>query len=242
MGHLSVNSLKLLQEKGMVLGLLEIKNTNEVCEGCILGKHCRDSFPRETTSRAFIPLELVHSDVCGPMQTVTKAGNRYFLTFIDDCTRMCWVYFLIYKYEVFSVFKRFKATVELQSGYKLKKLRSDRGGEYTSMEFNKFCEEMGMERQLTVAYSPQQNGVAERKNRTIVEMAKCMMFEKKMPLEFWAEAVNTAVYVLNRCPTKALDKITSFEAYSGTKPGIKHLKSVWFSVLCTCSRTTETKA
>ncbi len=122
------------------------------------------------------------------------------------------------------MFKRFRATVELQSGYKVKKLRSDRGGEYTSNEFNKFCDEMGMERQLTVAYSPQQNGVAERKNRTIVEMAKCMMFEKGMPLEFWAETVNTAVYVLNRSPTKALDKKTPFEAYSGRKPGLKHLK------------------
>ncbi|CAN6557261.1 unnamed protein product [Malus baccata var. baccata] len=94
MGHLNVNSLKLLQEKEMVLGLPEIKTINNVCEGCTLGKHCRDSFQRETTSRATVPLELVHTDVCGPMQTITKAGNRYFLTFIDDCTRMCWVYFL----------------------------------------------------------------------------------------------------------------------------------------------------
>ncbi|CAL2258981.1 unnamed protein product [Prunus armeniaca] len=112
---------------------------------------------------------------------------------------------------VFNVFKRFKATIELQSGYKLRKLRSDRGGEYTSIEFNKFCEEMGME-------------------RTIVEMTKCMMFEKKMPLEFWAEAVNIVVYILNRCPTKALDKKTPFEAYSGRKPGIKHLRV--FGSLC----------
>lgn len=97
----------------MVFELPEIKNMNEVCEGCILGKHCRDSFPRESTNRALTPLELVHIDVCEPMQTITKAGNRYFLTFIDDCTRMCWVYFLRYKYEVFSVFKKFKATVEL---------------------------------------------------------------------------------------------------------------------------------
>ncbi|CAL2255687.1 unnamed protein product [Prunus armeniaca] len=145
-------------------------------------------------------------------------------TRIDDCTQMFWIYFLRYKYEVLTVFKKFKATVELQSGYQLKKLRSDRGGEYTSNEFNRFCDEMGMERQLTVAYSPQQNGVAERKNRTIVEMAKCMMFEKSMPLEFSAEAVNTAVYILNRCPTKALDKKTPFEAYSGRKQGLKHLR------------------
>ncbi|BBH05186.1 multidrug resistance-associated protein 9 [Prunus dulcis] len=192
MGHLNFQSLKLLQNEDMVFGLPEIKNTNAVCEGCTFGKHCRKAFPKEATSRATTPLELVHTDVCGPMQTVTKAGNR--------------------------------ATVELQSGYKVKKLRSDRGGEYTSNEFNKFCDEMGMERQLTVAYSPQQNGVAERKNRTIVEMAKCMMIEKGMPLEFWAETVNTAVYVLNRSPTKALDKKTPFEAYSGRKPGLKHLR------------------
>jgi len=118
------------------------------------------------------------------MQTTTPAGNRFFLTFIDDHTRMCWVFFLQHKSHVFNIFKRFKSMVELQSGYQIKKLRSDRGGEYTSLEFSSFCENMGLERQLTVAYSPQQNGVAERKNRTIVEMARTMMVEKKIPLKF----------------------------------------------------------
>ncbi|KAI5352875.1 hypothetical protein L3X38_005767 [Prunus dulcis] len=197
MGHLNMQSLKLLQNEDMVFGLPEIKNTNAVCEGCTFGKHCRKAFPKEQ------PTELqLH-------------WNWYTLMCVAQCK-------LLPKQE--TVFKRFRATVELQSGYKVKKLRSDRGGEYTSNEFNKFCDEMGMERQLTVAYSPQQNGVAERKNRTIVEMAKCMMIEKGMPLEFWAETVNIAVYVLNRSPTKALDKKTSFEAYSGRKPGLKHLK------------------
>ncbi|KAM1739403.1 hypothetical protein ACFX11_015127 [Malus domestica] len=224
LGHLNLNSLKQLKEHDMVLGLPELTMIDEICKGCVFGKHCRDAFPKEASWKATLPLELIHSDVCGPMQTTTKAGNRYFLTFIDDCTRMCWIYFLRNKSEVFDIFKKFRATVELQSGYQLKKLRSDRGGEYTSTEFRKFCDEMGMERQLTVAYTPQQNGVAERKNRTIVEMAKCMMVEKGVPLDFWAEAVNTAVYTLNRCPTKALDKKTHFEAYSGRKPGIKHMK------------------
>ncbi|CAL8152291.1 unnamed protein product [Prunus armeniaca] len=165
-------------------------------------------------------------------EVFSKRGNKqgHNSTGIDDCTRMCWMYFLRYKYEVFNVFKKVMAAVELQSGYKLNKLRSDRGGKYTSNEFNRFCDEMGMERQLTVAYSPQQNGVAERKNRTIVEMAKCMMFDKSMPLEFWAEAVNTAVYILNRCPTEALEKKTPFEACSGKKSGIKHLRV--FGTLC----------
>ncbi|CAL9009573.1 unnamed protein product [Prunus brigantina] len=119
---------------------------------------------------------------------------------------------------------------ELQSGYKIKGLRSDRGGEFLSGEFNKFCDEFGIQRQLTVAYTPQQNGVSERKNRTVVEMAKSMLHEKNLPYEFWAEAVNTAVYLLNRCPTKALKKTTPFEAYSGRKPGIAHLKV--FGSLC----------
>nr|XP_028952473.1 uncharacterized protein LOC114822304 [Malus domestica] len=138
------------------------------------------------------------------------------------------VYFLRNKSEVFGIFKKFKSTVELQSGYRLKKLRSDRGGEYTSVEFREFCEEMGMERQLTVAYTPQENGVAERKNRTVVEMEKCMMIEKGVPFDFWVEAVNTIMYILNRCSTKSLDKKTPFEAYSGRKPRIKHLKIFGF--------------
>ncbi|CAL2258196.1 unnamed protein product [Prunus armeniaca] len=122
--------------------------------------------------------------------------------------------------------------VELQSGYKIKKLRSDRGGEYTSTEFLQFCDEVGLERQLTVAYSPQQNGVAERKNRTIVEMSKAMMNEEKLPYMFWGEAVNTTVYIQNRCPTKALNTTNPFEAFSGRIPGIKHLRV--FGSICFC--------
>ncbi|CAL8090833.1 unnamed protein product [Prunus armeniaca] len=230
LGYLNMSSLKLLQEQEMVVGLPEIIAVTEVCEACILRKQCRESFPKEASTRASTSLELVHSDICGPMQTTTKAGNRYFLTFIDDSTRMCWVYFLRQKSETLSVFRRFKATVELQSDYKLKKLRSDRGGEYNLVEFDRFCADIGIERPLTTPYTPQQNGVAERKNRTIVEMAKCLLLEKKIPLELWAETVNTSVYILNRCLTKALNKKTPFEAYSGRKPGVKHMKV--FGSLC----------
>ncbi|CAL8132132.1 unnamed protein product [Prunus armeniaca] len=120
--------------------------------------------------------------------------------------------------------------VELQSGFNVKCLRSDRGGEFTSSEFNKLCEVEGIQRQLSMAYTPQQNGVVERKNRTVVEMAKAMLHEKGLPYYLWAEAVHTAVYLLNRCPTKALGDKTPFEAYSGRKPGLAHLKI--FGCLC----------
>ena len=122
------------------------------------------------------------------------------------------------------VFKRFKALVEKQSGCKIKIIRSDRGGEYTSHAFQDFCKDEGIWKQLTAGYNPQQNGIAERKNRTIVEMATSMMAEKNLPKEFWAEAVHTAVYILNRCPTKAVKNMTPFEAWYGFKPSVSHLK------------------
>ena len=136
------------------------------------------------------------------MRTPSHENNRYFILFIDDFSRMTWVYFLKEKSEVFGVFKKFKALAENQSGKRIKVLRSDRGKEYTSREFERFCEDEGIERQLTVAYSPQQNGVSERKNRIVMEMARSMLKEKGLPNTFWAEAVYTAVYILNRCPTK----------------------------------------
>ncbi|CAL5443135.1 unnamed protein product [Camellia sinensis] len=137
---------------------------------------------------------------------------------------MTWVYFVRQKSEVFSIFKKFQNLVERQSGCLMKVLRSDRGGEYNSNEFMKFCEDIGMQRQFTIGYTPQQNGVAERKNRTIEEMSKSMLHEKGLPKTFWGEAVCTTVYLMNRCPTKALKDTTPFEAWSGRKPSVNHLK------------------
>ncbi|BBG95348.1 multidrug resistance-associated protein 9 [Prunus dulcis] len=191
---------------------------------CQMGKQHRDWFPKEQAWRAKNPLELIHTDLCGPMQNESIAGNKYFMLLIDDHTRMSWVYLLRHKSEALNCFRKFKAMVELQCDFKVKCLRSDRGGEFLSTEFSKLLESEGIQRQLSIAYTPQQNGVVERKNRTVVEMAKAMLHDKGMPYFLWAEAVHTAVYILNRTPTKALDSMTPFEAYSGRKPGIGHLK------------------
>ncbi|CAL9004165.1 unnamed protein product, partial [Prunus brigantina] len=118
---------------------------------------------------------------------------------------------------------------ELQSRHKVKSLRSDRGGEFLSSEFIQFCEDHGIQRQLIMVYTSQQNGLVEIKNGTVVEMAKSMLHEKGIPYFLWAEAVHTVVYILNRCPTKTLNNITPFEAYSGRK-SIAHLKI--FGSLC----------
>jgi len=211
-GHLNYNNITLLSQKNMVFGLPTIEKKHGVCEGCLLGKHHRQPFPKEGARRAKEILELVHTDVCGPMNTLSHAQNRYFILFIDYLTRMTWVYFMRQKSEVFVIFKKFKAFIEKQNGMSIKVLRSDRGKEYTLNEFDKFCEEEGVERQLTVGYTPQQNGVSDRKNKIVMEMAKSMLFEKGMPKEFWPEAVNTAVYLLNRCPKRAVWNMTPFEA------------------------------
>src|ERR1044072_2497163 len=151
-------------------------------------------------------------------------GSKYYAIFIDDFSRMCWIYFLKFKSEVAEVFWKFKSWIENQSGLKFQILRTDNGAEYTSTKFNLFCEEEGIEHQLTTPYTPQQNGVSERKNRTVMEMARCLLNEKNLPKKFCAEAANTAVFLLNRLPTKAIKGKTSFEAWYGFKPLFSNLK------------------
>ena len=223
-GHLNFGGLELLSKKEMVRGLPCINHPNQVCEGCLLGKQFKMSFPKESSTRARKPLELIHTDVCGPIKPRSLGKNNYFLLFIDDFSRKTWVYFLKEKSEVFANFKKFKALVEKESGFVIKAVRSDRGGEFTSNEFLKYCEDNGIRRQLTVPRSPQQNGVAERKNRTILEMARSMLKSKRLPKELWAEAVECAVYLSNRSPTRSISGKTPQEAWSGRKPGVSHLR------------------
>ncbi|TXG46600.1 hypothetical protein EZV62_027900 [Acer yangbiense] len=198
-GHFNMDVLKYLQEHDMVRDMQAISHTSDdLCDACQLGKMHRKPFSSENVTRAKNKLELVHTDLCGPMSVPTYSQNN--------------------------VFKKFRAMVESESGCKIKKLRSDNGKEYTSNEFNMFCEDMGITHQLTVSYTPQQNGVSEKKNRTVMEMARCLMAEKKLPKNFWAEAVYTAVYLLNKLPTRAVQGKTPIEAWSGVKPSAKHLK------------------
>ena len=121
--------------------------------------------------------------------------------------------------------KRFKARAEAESGKKLRVLRTDRSGEFTLVEFAAYCADQGVVRHHTTLYMPRQNGVVERWNQTVVGMARSMMKAKKMPVEFWGEAVTTAVFILNRAPTKALKCKTSFEAWYGRKPSVSFLQT-----------------
>jgi hypothetical protein len=218
-GHLNYRYLQQLSTQKLVLGLPKVSCTDGVCPGCVLGKQHQDPFPKGKAWRATTPLELVHSDLMS-FPTRSFSGAKYALTFIDDFSRRSWVYFLKYKSEVLATFKNFKAFVEKQSSFSIKKLRTDNGGEYVNQGFTDFCREHGIQHQLTVPYNPQQNGVAERKNRTLKEMANCMIQSKNMAPSFWAEAVNCANYIQNRMPHRAVLHKTPEEAWSHVKPDV----------------------
>ena len=237
-GHLNCNDVKLLFNQKLVTGM-KLSSTDHVegCHGCAVGKSKRVPFPKKSDRKTTRPLELVHSDVCGPFHVDSVGGSRYFVTFVDDYSRYVTVFMIKSKSEAFDKFVDFvimsenKFGVKVQDfelegelGLKLKKFRSDGGGEYISNRFLEFCNWRGIEKQITVPYTPQQNGVAERMNRTLVEMARSMLHHANCSLDLWAEAVSTAAYLRNRCPTAAFQGATPFERWCGEKPDVEHLR------------------
>ncbi|WVZ20583.1 hypothetical protein V8G54_007905, partial [Vigna mungo] len=223
-GHLNYRDLKKLNDKELVKGLPRISPQHKDCESCILGKQTRKPFRKQLESRSKERLEIVHSDVCGPIEPPTIAGNRYFLTFVEEYSRMIWVFLLRQKNEALEVFKSYKKQVEKEIERQIKLLRIDGGGEYTSHEFEEFCREHGIVHEVIAPYTPQHNGLAERQNRTIVNMARCMLREKDVSRELWGEAVVTSVHILNRCPTKGLTDKVPHAAWTGMTSSVKYFK------------------
>lgn len=223
-GHLHFKGLNTLSRRNMVHGLPPLSEVSSICTVCMTGKQHRDPIPKKSVWRATTQLQLIHADICGPITPESNGHKRYILTFTDDYSRKLWAYFLNLKSEALGIFKKFKSLVEKRSNKVICCLRTDRGGEFNSVDFNEYCSSNGIARQLTAAYTPQQNGVAERKNRTIMNMVRCMLTETLIPKEFWPEAVNWAVYLLNRCPTFSVKDKTPEEAWSGEKPSVEHLR------------------
>ncbi|KAG8491216.1 hypothetical protein CXB51_014346 [Gossypium anomalum] len=243
LGHVNFKSLDLLHRLGLAKDMTKVEPLEGICDVCQLGKQARKPFPVDQAWRAREKLELVHSDICGPMKTPSLNGSKYFVLFIDDLTRFCWIFFLKQKSDVFEAFVKLKALAENQVGCRIKALRTDNGAEYLSERFKRLCEQAGIQHQLTTVYTPQQNGVCERKNRTVMDIARCLLFQSKLPNSFWAEAVNSSVYLLNKLPTHAVKDKTPFEAWHGLKPTVSHLKifGCVFYVLVPAERRTKLK-
>lgn len=143
---------------------------------------------------------------------------------IDDFSKWCWVFFLKSKSEAFKNFRYFHALVERQIGKKLKAVRSDRGGEFSPLEFQKYYENLDIRKEFTAPYTPQNLGVVERNNRALVEMARSLLKCGNLPLKFWGEVVSTAIYIINRSPTQVVSNKTPYEAWHGVKPTVSYLR------------------
>lgn len=228
LGHLNVRDVSRMHDTRTVFGMkLDRDPTPFDCKTCAAGKLTQTAFPTRSsgTSRTSGALDLVHTDVCGPMRTESESGARYFVTFIDDYTRWCEVYFLRNKSEVTEKFKEFMSVAERQTGRRIKAIQSDNGKEYCNTAMDTLLKERGIRHRLTVPHTPEQNGIAERKNRTLVEAARCMMIQSGLPPSLWAEAIATANYIRNRCVTKSLDTGTPFEKWTGRRPSIAHMRT-----------------
>jgi transposase InsO family protein len=222
MAHLHHGALGGLREVVTRVPQINIEH-QDVCRGCALDKFSKASFPSSDTRLVGI-LDLVHMDVCGPMNQRSLSGCEYYLTFIDDYSRKTWIYFLKAKSEVFTQFQEFRSLVENQSGKRIKVLRLDNEGEYSLRYFVDFCAQQGIRRQMTVPYNPQQNRVAERKNRAITGATRSMLHDQILPMYLWVEACATVVYLQNRNPHRILGNMTPEEAFIDRRPNVEHIR------------------
>ena len=209
---------------GAVRGLPPLQYSRQACNGCQLGKHARTKLPKEATFHATNFLQLVHSDVCGPFRTNSLGGAKYFVTFIDDYSRKTWIYFLTHKSQVLTKFQHLVNLLKNSTGQIIQTLMTDNGGEYTSSAFRDYCLRTGIAREFAPPYTPQRNGVAERRNRSLLDITRSLLLDKGLPGHLWAEAVKAAGDLLNLRSTKRHPDKTQEELFSGKKPSISHLK------------------
>lgn len=224
MAHINIKTLQDMAKRGL---LPEIK-TSEVnsffCEACMHGKLHRLPFRKNDCEKRFLqPGEMFHSDV-SPIPVASVGGARYFLLFKDDTTSYRYVYFMKHKSDVFERFKEFERAIANKFERTMKVLRIDNGTEYCNSAMKEYLISKGIKLETTAPYTPEQNGRSERENRTIMESVRAMLHAKNLPYNLWAEAVSTAVYVLNRSLSSRNPETTPYEEWTGKKPSLKHLK------------------
>lgn len=224
LGHVNYGSLYRMANKKVVIGMNKIIPMQNNCEVCLKNKISEQPFPKSATNTAKNILDRVHSDICGPFRTRALCGAKYFATFIDECSRYCKVYPLKSRDEIGEAFGQYKVFVENQCGKHIKSVRTDNAAEYKGGEFARIIKSSGILHETSVAHCPQQNGIAERMNRTLMEMTRCMLYEAGFPDNLWVEALQTASYIRNRCESRADTSASPFESFWGIKPSVQHLR------------------
>ncbi|KAD4385615.1 hypothetical protein E3N88_25784 [Mikania micrantha] len=236
LGHVNLKNLNRLAKGDHVIGLPSKHfSTIEKCIACAKGKkHKRPHKPKLFNSISSV-LQLLHMDLFGPVNVMSIGKKSYCIVVTDDYSRFTWVFFLAKKDETPEILKKFITLIKNQKNLKVKVIRTDNGTEFRNQTLIDFCDEKGIARQYSAARTPQQNGVAERRNRTLIEAARTMLFESKLPIFFWAEAVNTACYVQNRALLNKRHQKTPYEILFNQKPKVGHFNS--FGCPCTLLHT-----
>ncbi|GKB37255.1 zinc finger, CCHC-type containing protein [Tanacetum coccineum] len=217
LGHVHFKRMQDMSKDGLIPAF---DMDTEKCQTCMLNKITKKPF--QNVKRETEVLELIHSDLCDLHATPLLGNKKYFVTFIDDASRFCYVYLLHSKDEALDKFKVFKTEVELQQGSLIKRFRTDRGGEYMD---TLYFQSVGIIHETTAPYTPQQNGISERKNRVLKEMVNSMLSYSGLSQGFWGEAMLTACYLLNRVPNKR-NRVTPYELWTKKKPNLNYLR-VW---------------
>ena len=192
----------------------------EVCKTCALGKQSSKPVPKETKNKAQKALELVYSDILGPFEVPSLNGSRYAISFIDEYSKHSVVKFMSKKSQAFEKFKEYVAEFRAP-----RRLRTDNGAEYTAKKFKDYCRDSRIKQEFTVPETPQQNGVAERFNRTLVEMGRSLLIQAKLPKRYCVRALSTAVHIINLTVTaNSIQGKSPFELFTGKSPRRNHLR------------------
>ena len=225
LAHVGMKNLHKLLKGEHVIGLTNVHfEKDRPCAACQAGKQVGGSHHSKNVMTTSRPLELLHMDLFGPVAYLSIGGSKYGLVIVDDFSRFTWVFFLQDKSETQGTLKRFLRRAQNEFELKVKKIRSDNGSEFKNLQVEEFLEEEGIKHEFSAPYTPQQNGVVERKNRTLIDMARTMLGEFKTPERFWSEAVNTACHAINRVYLHRLLKKTSYELLTGNKPNVSYFR------------------
>jgi len=220
-----MNHLNKLISKDIVFGLPKLKfEKDHICEAYQKGKQVKNSFKIENVVSSLKPLELLHMDLFGPSRTMSLGGNYYAFVIVDDFSRYTWTLFLESKCDAFSALKKLARRLQNTKNNNIGLIRSDHGGEFQNEKLNKFYEKMGILHNFSAPRTPQQNGVVERKNKSLEELARTTLSESSLPKYFWAGAISTSCYVMNRVLIRPILKKTPYELFNGRKPNISHLR------------------
>lgn len=225
LGHVGHSTIESMIKNNAAEGMNESDTSKIACKSCLLGKQARKHFPSRSRKRAEVVGQRVHVDVCGPIGTPSLKRHQYFVLFKDEFSNYRHIYFIEKKDEVHQQLRIYVNALQNETNKKVRTLVSDRGSELTSRRTQEFLLENGISHEVSAPFTPQQNGLIERDNRTVIEAMRTMLFHRNLPDRLWNEAAGAAVYLLNRVCNKNTANATPFERYFERKPRLTHLRA-----------------